>query len=125
MAPYWSGPYPVRKLWYQQVLARTDITMMPKLQKDDYLERIAEADALVCPPGNGVDTHRCWDALTMGAWAIVEDNGHTQALLEQYPSLHLIPVEDMSCPIAVPEGLAHFHPILLRAFWRTLFRSYA
>lgn len=125
MAPYWSGPYPVRKLWYQQVLARTDITMMPKLQKDDYLERIAEADALVCPPGNGVDTHRCWDALTMGAWAIVEDNGHTQALLEQYPSLHLIPVEDMSCPIAVPEGLPHFHPILLRAFWRTLFRSYA
>ena len=91
---------------------------------EDYLERVTESRAIVCPPGNGVDTHRCWDALTKGAWAIVEDNTHTRALLEQYPSLHLIPVEDMTSPIEIPDGLPPFHPILLRPFWETLFRSY-
>jgi hypothetical protein len=125
MVPHWSDTNPVRKVWHAQALARSDLTMMPKLQKADYLERVTEARALVCPPGNGIDTHRCWDALTKGAWAVVQDNMHTKALLEQYPSLHLIPVGDMTCPIDLPEGIPPFHPLLLRPFWRTLFKSYA
>jgi hypothetical protein len=125
LVPHWSTTQPIlRPLWRKQALERGDTTVLPKLNMEDYLERVTESRAIVCPPGNGVDTHRCWDALTKGAWAIVEDNTHTRALLEQYPSLHLIPVEDMTSPIEIPDGLPPFHPILLRPFWETLFRSY-
>jgi len=124
LAPHWSFTNDMRIIWTRQVLVRDDIVVMPCLDKEEYLEKITQCRALVCPPGNGYDTHRCWDALTKGAWAIVHDNEHTQTLLEQYPSLHLIPVEDMECPIEIPEGLPPFHPMLLREFWRILFRSY-
>jgi hypothetical protein len=124
LAPYWSYTNDIRHFWTQQVVERKDIVVTPNLEKKAYLKKITQCRALVCPPGNGYDTHRCWDALTKGAWAIVHDNAHTQTLLEQYPSLHLIPVEDMTCPIEIPEGLPPFHPLLLREFWRILFRSY-
>ena len=124
LAPYWTYTNHWRSIWTEQVNARKDIVVLPELKKDEYLEKITHCRALVCPPGNGFDTHRCWDALTKGAWAIVQDNAHTQTLLEQYPSLHLIPVEDMTCPIEIPSRLPPFHPLLLREFWRILFKSY-
>jgi hypothetical protein len=124
LVPHWSNTHSIRPLWLKQALERRDVTVLPKLNKEDYLERVTESRAIVCPPGNGVDTHRCWDALTKGAWAIVEENTHTRTLLEQYPSLHLIPIEDMTSPIEIPDKLPPFHPILLRPFWRTLFNSY-
>ena len=124
LVPHWSNTHPIRPIWRKQAMERRDITIVPKLNKGDYLERVTESRAIVCPPGNGVDTHRCWDALTKGAWAIVEGNTHTLALLKQYPSLHLISVKDMTSPIHVPDELPPFHPLLLRSFWETLFRSY-
>ena len=124
LVPYWSNTNPVRDLWLEQARARHDMHILPRLQKQDYLTYLEEARALVCPPGNGVDTHRHWDALRQGAWAVVQDNGHTRALLKTYPSLHLIPVDDMRSPITIPDGLPPFHPLMLRPFWRTLFASY-
>jgi len=124
LVPYWGNTSPIRPIWLEQAKARTDLCIMPRLEKDKYLEYVSQSRALVCPPGNGIDTHRHWDALRHGAWAIVEDNDHTQALLKIYPSLHLIPVDDMRSPIVVPDGLPPFHPLMLRPFWITLFKSY-
>lgn len=130
LVPYWNkfthvpNTINVRPIWLEQAKSRPDLCIMPHLEKDKYLECVSKCRALVCPPGNGIDTHRHWDALRHGAWAIVQDNDHTQALLKTYPSLHLIPVDDMRSPIVVPEGLPPFHPLMLRPFWRTLFASY-
>lgn len=124
LLPFWNNTSAVRTLWRQQALDRNDITFLPKLQKNVYLQQVSRSHALVCPPGNGLDTHRCWDAITNGAWAIVQDNAHTQLLLEAYPSLPLFPIEDMTCPIEIPTGLPPFHPMLLRPFWTTLFASH-
>jgi hypothetical protein len=124
LVPYWNNTNPVRGIWFDQASERRDVHILPRLQKRDYLDYVEQARALVCPPGNGIDTHRHWDALRHGAWAVVQNNGHTQALLKTYPSLHLIPVDDMRSPIVVPEGLPPFHPLMLRPFWRTLFASY-
>lgn len=123
IAPFWTDTNPIRAVWHQQVSER-GIGVMRKLEKNNYLMIIESARAIVCPPGNGFDTHRCWESIMKGAWPIVQDNAHTQMLLEQYPSLPLIPIEDMTCPIEIPEGLPLFHPVLLRDYWRTLFRSY-
>lgn len=39
----------------------------------DYYRNIQEHKFIVCPPGNGKDTHRMWESLYFGAIPIVED----------------------------------------------------
>ena len=109
-------------------VAMPNLDLFPARQpKEDYVEAMASAKAVVCPRGNGFDTHRTWETLYKGAWAIVPDNQHTHCLLEEYPSLPLIP---LSSPAALPvtqpptELPSPFHPMLLRHFWKTLFDSY-
>lgn len=124
LVPYWRCfTNPIRYIWNEQARER-GLTILPEMPVKEYLERVAGAKALVCPPGNGLDTHRHWDALRLGAWAIVEDNDHTRYLLQSYPSLHLIPVDDLTQPITIPPGLPPFHPVMLRAYWEVLFASH-
>lgn len=124
IAPYWSITNPIRNVWNAQLALRDDIIILPKLNKQEYLDTVSRSRAMICPPGNGIDTHRHWDALRQGAWAVVEENDHSLFLMETYPSLHLILVKDMTSPITIPPGLPPFHPVLLRAYWRTLFKSH-
>lgn len=126
--PHWRNTSPIRTVWYNQIKGNSSerVRVFPKMPKEIYLKIIKTVRAMVCPPGNGVDTHRHWDALAAGTWAIVEDNAHTQILLRDYPSLHLIPVPDAEKIhlMPIPDTIAPFHPLLLRQFWRTLFDSY-
>jgi hypothetical protein len=128
--PYASITNPIRIVWKEQAdvikLREPRLHIIGKLQKEAYLEWVESARAMICPPGNGVDTHRHWEALTKGAWAIVHDNQHTRLLLRTYPSLHLLPIEDMDDieDLEIPQGLPPFHPLLLREFWKTLLRSH-
>jgi hypothetical protein len=128
--PYVSNTHPMRTVWKEQAEAikKTDLRLqvVGKLQKQAYLETVESARSMICPPGNGVDTHRHWDALIKGAWAIVHNNQHTRLLMRTYPSLHLLPIEDMDdiSDLEIPQELPPFHPLLLRQFWETLLRSH-
>ena len=97
------------------------------MPKEKYLEFLTDCRAIVCPRGNGFDTHRVWESLAKGTWPIVQDNAHTQLLRRQYPSLPLLTIDspedlDMS-GLDRPEELPRFHPVLLREYWRILFDS--
>ena len=127
-----SETHPDRAVWMAEAkrlrVAMPNLDLFPARQpKEDYIEAMVSAKAVVCPRGNGLDTHRAWETLYKGAWAIVPDNQHTRCLLEEYPSLPLIP---LSSPAALPaiqaptELPSPFHPMLLRHFWKTLFDSY-
>lgn len=127
--PWCSNTNPIRPIWLQEAkLLRSfnDLFIMPRLSKDDYIDALEDSRAIVCPPGNGLDTHRHWESLYAGAWAIVHSNAHTQCLLREYPSLPLIPinspkdVEDLK----IPSTPSPFHPMLLRHYWEVMFRSY-
>ena len=128
--PYVSNTNPMRTVWkeHAEAIKKTDLRLqvVGKLQKQAYLETVESARSMICPPGNGVDTHRHWDALTKGAWAIVHNNQHTRLLMRTYPSLHLLPIEDMDdiADLEIPQGLPPFHPLLLRQFWETLLYSH-
>ena len=125
--PHWGLTHPIRKQWREEAstLDISGLHRAPSMPKEEYLEFLTDCRAVLCPRGNGYDTHRVWECLAKGTWPIVQDNAHTQLLLRQYPSLPLLTIdspEDLST--CSPEGLPPFHPMLLREFWRILFHSY-
>ena len=127
--PYVSNTNPIRTLWREQAdaikMREPRLQVVGKLQKQAYLATVESARSMICPPGNGVDTHRHWDALIKGAWAIVHNNEHTRLLMRTYPSLHLLPINDMTdiANLNIPQELPPFHPMILRPFWKTMFMS--
>ena len=127
--PHWSITHDIRIQWRKEVnaLSSPRIFRAAQLPQKDYLNFLPECRAMVCPPGNGHDTHRVWECLTMGVWPIVHDNAHTQLLLRQYPSLGLLAIdspEDLDAGLEIPPGLPPFHPLLIREYWRVLFESH-
>ena len=55
----------------------------------NYLRKMAEANFVVCPEGNGIDTHRIWEALYMGSIPIIKRNRNLEPLLRYLPILVL------------------------------------
>ena len=128
--PHWGMTHPIRAEWKAEAeaLSTPRVCRSPQMPKEKYLEFLTDCRAMLCPRGNGLDTHRVWECLAKGTWPIVQDNAHTQLLLRQYPSLPLLTIDspqdlDMS-GMDVPEGLPRFHPVLLREYWEILFRSH-
>ena len=122
-----SPTNPIRKEWMDELrpLASTlkDVDYIPRVPRDEFIELLGTYKMVVCPPGNGVDTHRHWESIYNGAWAAVHNNEHTKRLLEEYPSLPFMPIETVR-DLSVPQGEPEFHPLILRQFWMTLFSSY-
>ena len=54
----------------------SNVTIMrKKISFETYLEQIGNAKFVLSPPGNGLDCHRTWEALMMGAAPIVLSSG--------------------------------------------------
>ncbi len=130
--PWCSDTHPSRRIWFEQARGlrawRPDMHLFTaRHPKEDYMESMESAYTVICPRGNGLDTHRHWETLYKGAWAIVPANAHTACMLLEYPSLPFIPIQSpielptLQLPIMSPSP---FHPMLLRPFWQTLYRSY-
>jgi hypothetical protein len=130
--PWCSDTHHSRRMWFEQARGlrawRPDMHLFTLPHpKEDYIEALESAHAVVCPRGNGLDTHRHWEVLYKGAWAIVPANAHTVCMLLEYPSLPFIPIES---PIEIPSlelpvmSPSPFHPMLLRPFWQIMYKSY-
>jgi hypothetical protein len=128
--PFCGYTNKVRPVWMGQARAlrgqREGLEVIPyPLPKEEYEAALADARAVVCPPGNGVDTHRVWETLYKGGWAIVQDNVHTRLLLAEWPTLPLLPVRDATdlAELVVPAGPTDLHPILFRGWWERAVRE--
>jgi hypothetical protein len=58
----------------------------PILSLGEYKERLNDHKFILCPPGNGVDTHRVWESLYLGSIPVVEKN----IVNQQYAGLPII-----------------------------------
>lgn len=61
----------------------------------EYLHEMANSELVICPRGNGRDTHRFWEALYVGATPVVVESELPAKLLETY-SLPIIILKDWS-----------------------------
>jgi hypothetical protein len=58
----------------------------------DYLERVAEHRWCICAPGNGVDSHRAWEAMYLGTIPVVTRSAEPTDL---YGGLPVLEVDDV------------------------------
>jgi len=53
----------------------------------DYLKGIRQSTFVICPEGNGVDTHRLWETLYLGRIPIIKNNLAISSLISDLPVL--------------------------------------
>lgn len=63
----------------------------PSGQSGRYLEEMGDHRFVLCPPGNGVDTHRMWEAIATGAIPVVQRS----EAMEPFAHLPAVFVEDL------------------------------
>ncbi len=60
---------------------------IPSCSVEEYLKEISKAYFSVCPTGNGYDSYRFWESLSVGAIPLVLSSPFVEALLEHHPEL--------------------------------------
>ena len=79
----------------------------------DYLVTLASNKYAICPAGNGIDSHRLWECLTLGVTPIVVRNVFTAKFAQGFPCVLLDSWADLDPaklmrewkPFAVPDAL--------------------
>jgi hypothetical protein len=73
-------------------LEQTGLSLAGRVDHDGYLERLASARFCIAPSGNGIDTHRTWEALYLRTIPVVTRS----VLADQHRDLPLIVLDDWS-----------------------------
>jgi hypothetical protein len=60
---------------------------LEKMSFQDYLKGISKSYFSVCPTGNGYDSYRFWESLSVGAIPLVLSSPFVEALLEHHPEV--------------------------------------
>lgn len=76
----------------QQLLNENPVTSIesPDYSRDgriSYLRSLRDSDFVLCPRGNGIDTHRLWETLYVGGLPVVEEFPRARELLQGLPAI--------------------------------------
>ena len=64
-------------------------TVFSETGRIEYLANLRSNSFVVCPEGNGVDTHRLWETLYMGGIPIVKKSDYLRSLLVNLPVIQI------------------------------------
>lgn len=77
-----------RQACYNSLISK--LTFLPMIDPFRNYRRLSEYEFCVCPEGNGVDTHRLWEALYLQCVPIVIQSPFIQVLTNQFPDLPIV-----------------------------------
>lgn len=66
---------------------------LEKMPVEKYLEKVARAYFSVCPTGNGYDSLRFWESLSVGTIPLVLSSPFIEALMEHHPEIPFMILE--------------------------------
>jgi hypothetical protein len=78
---------------YEVIIENPDFTDKGRIK---YLENLRSKSLVLCPEGNGVDTHRFWETLYMGGVPVVTKNKMMQNFYDNLPVLQLNSWNDLA-----------------------------
>ena len=68
----------------------------PNLSLTEYKKRLDDHKFILCPRGNGIDTHRLWECLYHGIIPIVENSVHYKKCLKDLPAIIVDSFEEVT-----------------------------
>jgi hypothetical protein len=109
-ANFKPSTHPDRQPLLDLIKSRPFMTLESGVSFETYLEHVASHRFCLSPPGNGIDAHRTWEALYLGAVPIV-----TTSFAATFPELPMLGVDHWS----------DIEPGMLNAAWTRLAPSWA
>jgi hypothetical protein len=96
-----------------------------------FLDDIARSDMVLCPRGNGLDTHRFWEALYLGSIPVVRKNEFPPGILAEgrFPAIVLESWEELTNFNKMAEHLdlqkqkIHNPNFLRMSYWKKIVRE--
>jgi hypothetical protein len=76
------------------MLNHPKIETIGQLNYKDFVNKLLISKFVLCPPGNGPDTHRLWETLSARAIPILLNTPFNNLLKKQYPDLPIVIVDD-------------------------------
>lgn len=98
--------YPIRRQQYREPIlnalkGKDCILWLPKQTRNEFWKSCGEYAFVICPFGNGLDTHRTWETLCLGRIPIVPKSG----LNKVFEGLPIVEVEDKEWSLIDEEWL--------------------
>ena len=96
----------------------------PNLDKNLYLERLGNSSFVLCPWGNGVDTHRFWETLYSGSIPITKKH-QTYSCAERLPVLFVEDYKEINFDL-LKTFMENFdsnnfnYELLTKSYWRQI-----
>lgn len=97
------------------------LIIQKRISQETYLEQIGNAKFVLSPPGNGLDCHRTWEALLMGAAPIMLSSGldplfseTRSVILDDWSTL----TEDFLSQLTLPPDDGRLPDVLTARYWR-------
>ena len=106
----------------------------PEFSQDgrvNYLRKCRTSNFVLCPEGNGIDTHRLWETLYMGGTPVVKKNMYMSSLFNRLPVVQVEDWEDLRRPDFLEREWDRARAktwdksLLLQSTWSGLIRTYA
>jgi hypothetical protein len=63
----------MRQPLYEKLRDKQWMTWLPQQTRTEFWESLNNVAFVLCPPGNGPDTHRAWEVLALGRIPIIQD----------------------------------------------------
>jgi len=73
--------------WGNNIEIKSDAPKFSEKTRIEYLRSCREKCFVICPPGNGKDTHRLWETLYMGGIPIIKQDKYLAPLVSELPVL--------------------------------------
>ena len=113
--------YAKRNECYKQL--RDVVSFLPPVPVQEYHETLSKYSFCICPEGNGVDTHRFWEALYVRSIPIVLFTPFIHILKKQLPDLPMVVIQ--SWADLKPENLVYDREIMAsNKYFKALDLSY-
>ena len=83
------------RLSCKEILESKGLQFTEPIEFGEYIRILCNTKFIICPVGNGIDTHRFWEALYSGCIPIVLKNPLTEKLAKNYPVIILNSWEEL------------------------------
>lgn len=89
---YWGSPGNTtdsRLTIYESIKKMDYVTITERKNYDGYLTDLSQHKFVICPEGNGIDTHRTWESMYFLAIPIIKKNYYMNLYRDVFPILYI------------------------------------